>query len=444
MTKKVEEPTNDNRERKSHNHSSKNSLTGDDQTTSERSLLDEPGLENSGPLGGEPASGTANAGSERFPGSLLDTDQPTGPGDQRPVREPESGDERTGAAGASGSQYQPDNFRLSSVQDIGAGGARTKYRDNIAALELLHKLEAEKRQATPTEQSILARYVGWGGIPQAFDETNTDWESEYNRLLELLPSADYEAARASTLNAHYTAPEVIDGIYDALGRLGVGDGVRILEPAAGIGHFAGKLPFKADMTLNELDSISSRISRQLYPKFSTIKQGFEDFRSPEGYFDIAVGNPPFGDFRVNDSRNPAISRFSIHNFFMAKSLDSLREGGISAMVVSRFFMDSKKSDHREYLAERAHFLGAIRLPNIAFRQNALTEVTTDIVFLQKARPGEEPDRSWVDTGFMRCPKTGESFEVNSWYVNHPEQIIGNMQLESNAFGHSPLSTTGKK
>ncbi|MFH2790792.1 SNF2-related protein [Enterobacter hormaechei] len=437
MTKKVEEPTNDNRERKSHNHSSKNSLSGDHQTTSERSLLDEPGLENSGPLGGEPASGTANAGSERFPGSLLDTDQPTGPGDQRSGREPESWDERTGAAGAPGSQYQPDNFRLSSVQDIGAGGARTKYRDNIAALELLHKLEAEKRQASSAEQSIMARYVGWGGIPQAFDETNTDWESEYNRLLELLPSADYEAARASTLNAHYTAPEVIDGIYDALGRLGVGDGVRILEPAAGIGHFAGKLPFKADMTLNELDSISSRISRQLYPKFTTIKQGFEDFRSPEGYFDIAVGNPPFGDFRVNDPRNPAISRFSIHNFFMAKSLDSLREGGISAMVVSRFFMDSKKSDHREYLADRAHFLGAIRLPNNAFRQNALTEVTTDIVFLQKARPGEEPDRSWVDTGFMRCPKTGESFEVNAWYVNHPEQIIGNMQLESNAFGHAP-------
>ena len=437
MTKKVEEPSNDNRERKSHNHSIENSVSGYHQTTSERSLIDESRLENSGPVGGEPTSGTTNAGSERFPGSLLDPDQSTGPRDQRASREPESGDERTGADGASGSQHLPDNFRLSSVKDIGTGGARTKYRDNIAALELLHKLETEKRHATSAEQSILARYVGWGGIPQAFDDTNTDWESEYSRLLELLPPADYEAARASTLNAHYTPPEVIDGIYDALGRLGVGDGVRILEPAAGIGHFAGKLPFKADMTMNELDSISSKISRQLYPKFTTIKQGFEEFRSPEGYFDIAVGNPPFGDFRVNDSRNPAISRFSIHNFFMAKSLDSLREGGISAMVVSRFFMDSKKSDHREYLADRAHFLGAIRLPNNAFRQNALTEVTTDIVFLQKARPGEEPDRSWVDTGFMRCPKTGESFEVNSWYVNHPEQIIGNMQLESNAFGHSP-------
>ena len=202
MTKKVEEPTNDNRERKSHDHSSQNSVSGDNHTTSERSLLDEPGVENSGPLGGEPASGSENARSERIPGSLLDTDQPTGPGDQRSGREPESGNKRTGATGASGNQHQPDNFRLSSVKDIGAGGAKTKFRDNIAALELLHQLEAEKRQATPTEQSILARYVGWGGIPQAFDETNTDWESEYNRLLELLPSADYEAARASTLNAH--------------------------------------------------------------------------------------------------------------------------------------------------------------------------------------------------------------------------------------------------
>lgn len=437
MPKKVKEPVHDHWERKSHGNSSQDPLSGDSQAASGRSDSESPGLENFGSLGSQSANGSESSRTEGFPGTLLDADEPAGHGNRSAGGESEPGNERTRAPGASGDQHNPVNFRLASVENIGAGGARTKFKDNTAALELLLQLEADKRQATQPEQTILARYVGWGGIPQAFDETNPDWEKEYRKLLELLPSADYEAARASTLNAHYTAPEIIDGIYDGLQRLGVGDGVRILEPAAGIGHFAGKLPFIADMTLNELDSVSSRISRQLYPEFTTIRQGFENFRSPEGYFDVAVGNPPFGDFRVNDSRNPKISRFSIHNFFMAKSLDSLRDGGISAMVISRFFMDSKKSDHREYLAGRAHFLGAIRLPNNAFRQNALTEVTTDIVFFQKAKPGDEPDRSWVDTGFVRCPKTGESIGVNSWFVNHPEQIIGTMQLESRAFGNSP-------
>lgn len=437
MNKKVKEPTNDYRERKPHDDSNQDPLPGDSQATSDRPDTESSGLENTGSMGNQPTNGSKSSRAEGISGTLLDADQPAGYGNRSADRESEPGYERTGAAGASRNQHSPVNFRLDSVENIGAGGAKTKFKDNIVALELLHQLEVDKRLATPTEQTILARYVGWGGLPQAFDETNPSWEKEYRQLLELLPPEDYEAARASTLNAHYTAPEVIDGIYDGLQRLGVGDGVRILEPAAGIGHFAGKLPFKADMTLNELDSISCRISRQLYPEFTTIQQGFENFRSPEGYFDIAVGNPPFGDFRVSDSRNPKISRFSIHNFFMAKSLNSLREGGITAMVVSRFFMDSKKNDHREYLADRAHFLGAIRLPNNAFRQNALTEVTTDIVFFQKAKPGEEPDRSWVDTGFVRCPKTGEPIGINSWFVNHPEQIIGIMQLESRGFGNSP-------
>ncbi|EDX9540767.1 helicase [Salmonella enterica] len=437
MSKKNEGLHDDNWQRGPHDNSSPNSLSGDNPAASERQGADDAGPENSGPMGNQSTQRPQSSGETGVPDAVFDSHQSAGNGNGRADRESRPEHERAGNAGTPGSQHKPANFRLNAITDLGAGGAKTKFKDNIASLELLKELESNKRQASPDEQAILARYVGWGGIPQAFDETNSDWENEYKRLRDLLSPDEYDSARASTLNAHYTSSDVITGIYNGLQKIGVGDGVRILEPASGIGHFAGMLPFQADMTLNELDSISSRISRQLYPEFTTIHQGFEKFRAPANYFDVAIGNPPFGDFRVNDPLNPQTSRFSIHNFFLAKSLDSVRAGGITAMVVSRFFLDSKSSEHREYIADRAHFLGAIRLPENAFKQNALTTVTTDIVFFQKAHPGEETERSWIDTGFVRCASTNEPIEVNSWFVNHPEQMIGQMQLESRAFGNSP-------
>ncbi|MBD8129221.1 SEL1-like repeat protein [Pantoea agglomerans] len=329
-----QERDHDNRERGSLSNSSTNSVSGDNSPASSGPGPENSGPQNPGQMGSESTGHAEGAGGTRFPGAVLGADEPAESGSRRADGPSGSGNQRTGATGAEGDRYSPGNFRLASLADLGAGGAKSKYKDNIAALALLQQLDTDKRQANSAEQAILARYVGWGGIPQVFDATNTDWEKEYARLSELLTADEYEAARSSTLNAHYTSGEVIDGLYSGLKRLGVSDGVRILEPASGIGHFAGKLPFSAEMTLNELDVVSARISRHLYPEFTTINQGFEKFRSPNGYFDVAIGNPPFGNFRINDPHNPQISRFSIHNFFIAKSVDSLRAGGITAMVVN--------------------------------------------------------------------------------------------------------------
>lgn len=443
MSDHDKEHANDHWKRKSYDDSSTNPRAGDDHSATERPRPQNTGAQNLGSLGDQPTGSPENVGKTGVHGALHHTHQPAGGGGGSVTQPAEPGDERTREVGIAGGQYPSGNFRLDTLVDFGAGGAKTKFRDNIAALQLLHQIEEKGHPATPAEQAILARYVGWGGIPQAFDNSNDSWENEYNQLVSLLSTEEYEAARASTLNAHYTSPEIIDGIYDGLKRLGLGDGVRLLEPAAGIGHFAGKLPFNASMTLNEIDSISARISRQLYPEFTTVQQGFENFRSPKDYFDAAVGNPPFGNYRLTDSLNPKISRFSIHNFFMAKSLDAVRPGGVTAMVVSRFFMDAKNKEHREYLADHAHFLGAIRLPEHTFQQNALTTVTTDIVFLQKARPGEVPERRWIDTGFVLCPNTGESLEINAWFINHPQQMIGRMQLESGAYAPAPQCVAEK-
>lgn len=300
MSKKNEELHDDNWQRGPHDNSSPNSLSGDNPAASERQGADGAGPENSGPMGNQSTQRPQSAGEAGVPDAVFDSHQSAGNRNGRADRESRSEHERAGNAGTPGSQHKPANFRLNAITDLGAGGAKTKFKDNIASLELLKELESNKRQASPDEQAILARYVGWGGIPQAFDETNSDWENEYKRLCELLSPDEYDSARASTLNAHYTSSDVITGIFNGLQKIGVGDGVRILEPASGIGHFAGMLPFQADMTLNELDSISSRISRQLYPEFTTIHQGFEKFRAPANYFDVAIGNPPFGDFRVND------------------------------------------------------------------------------------------------------------------------------------------------
>ena len=288
-----------------------------------------------------------------------------------------------------------------------------------------------KRAATPDEQAVLVRYVGWGGLPQAFDHRNQDWHDEYIELAELLPKEEYERARRSTQDAHYTPQVVIEGIYKGLERLGFNGG-RVLEPAAGTGHFIGIMPPQmratSHFTAIELDPLTADITRNLYPKATVINRGLQDVIIPAGLFDASVGNPPFGTQSLYDPHHRELGGLSIHNYFLAKSLDKLREGGVMAVVVSRYFMDTANSSAREYIADRAHLLGAIRLPNTTFKRNALVEVTTDIVFLQRATAGETPDRAWVDIGEIQDHETGEPIALNRYFVEHPEQMAGRMAI----------------
>lgn len=275
------------------------------------------------------------------------------------------------------------------------------------------------------------RYVGWGGIPQAFDHRNAEWQKEWRELAALLPKDEYEAARRSTQDAHYTAKPVIEAIYQGLGRLGF-DGGKVLEPSVGSGNFLGLMPeglrTKSQVTGVELDPVTAAIAKQLYPTATVINKGFQEVTIPAGYFDAVVGNPPFGSQRLYDPNHRDLSEFSIHNFFIAKSLDKVREGGVTAVVVSNYFLDAASPAAREHIAGRARLLGAIRLPNTAFKQNALTDVTTDIVFLQKLREGEEADRSWVNTGTVRDEASGEEIPLNEYFIERPEMMLGKMAL----------------
>lgn len=329
---------------------------------------------------------------------------------------------------------------------MGEGGAKTKFKDNVAALRLLKTLQSESRHATAEEQRVLVRYVGWGGIPQAFDHRNTEWSKEYAELAELLPKEEYEAARRSTQDAHYTAKPVVDAIYHGLDRLGF-EGGRILEPSVGSGNFVGLMPAKfrdgAKVTGVELDPVTAAIAKQLYPKATIINKGFQEVTIPSDYFDAVVGNPPFGNQQLYDPNHKELSEFSIHNFFIAKSLDKVREGGVTAVVVSNFFLDAANSAAREHVADRARLLGAVRLPNTAFKQNALTEVTTDIVFLQKLREGETADRSWVNTGAVRDEASGEEIPLNQYFIDHPDMMLGQMTLAGTMYrgGQAALIAT---
>jgi N12 class adenine-specific DNA methylase/predicted RNA methylase len=295
---------------------------------------------------------------------------------------------------------------------------------------LLKNLETDRRPATREDQAVLVRYVGWGGIPQAFDHRNTEWRSEYQELAELLPKEEYEAARRSTQDAHYTAQPVIEAMYQALGRFGYTGG-RTLEPAVGSGNFVGLMPEalreRSRVTAVELDPVTARIAKHLYPSASIINKGFQEVTIPGGYFDLAIGNPPFGSQSVYDAHHRDISSFSIHNYFISKSLDKVRHGGLVAVVVSNYFMDARDSAARSHIADRAHLVGAIRLPNTAFKKNALTEVTTDIVFLQKARAGETPDRSWIDVGEIPDPLGGRDMPLNTYFIDRPHMMLGSMQ-----------------
>ena len=326
-------------------------------------------------------------------------------------------------------KQEPMNFRITD-DDLGAGGPKTKYKANVEAIRLLKTLDAEQRQATAEEQEILSRYVGWGGIPQAFDENNAEWSKEYAELQSLLTADEYKEARASTLNAFYTSPTVIKAMYEALGNMGLSKG-NVLEPSCGVGNFMGLVPDcmeKIRMYGVELDSISGRIAQQLYQKNKIAVQGFETMQFPDSFFDCVVGNVPFGNYKVPDKRYNR-HNFLIHDYFIAKSLDLVRPGGVVAVVTSSGTMDKKDSSVREYLANRADLVGAIRLPNNAFQRNANTSVVADILFLQKRDRAAVERADWVDLG-----ETPDGYSINQYFAQHPEMVLGEITTESTQYG----------
>ena len=325
------------------------------------------------------------------------------------------------------------NFHITD-DHLGEGGAKQKYARNIEAIRTLFKLEEEHRGATAEEQQVLSQYVGWGGLADAFDPNKENWSAEYTQLKELLSEDEYAAARSSTLNAHYTSPTVIRGIYDAVERMGFRSG-NILEPSMGVGNFFGMLPdTMQDSRLYgvELDSITGRIAKKLYPQADITVAGFET-TDRRDFYDLAVGNVPFGQYKVNDKAYNKLG-FSIHNYFFAKAIDQVRPGGVVAFVTSRYTMDSKDSTARKHMAERADLLGVIRLPNNAFRANAGTDVVSDIIFLQKRDRPADIEPAWVQLG-----KTEDGFAINQYFVNHPEMVLGELTTESTQYGREDLT-----
>ena len=325
------------------------------------------------------------------------------------------------------------NFRITD-DHLGEGGAKQKYTRNIEAIRTLFKLEQEHRGATAEEQQVLSQYVGWGGLADAFDPGKDSWAKEYAELKGLLSEDEYAAARSSTLNAHYTSPVVICSIYEAVEKMGFRSG-NILEPSMGVGNFFGMLPDSmADSRLYgvELDSITGRIAKMLYPQADVTVAGFET-TDRRDFYDLAVGNVPFGQYKVNDKAYNKLG-FSIHNYFFAKAIDQVRPGGVVAFVTSRYTMDSKDSTARKHMAERADLLGVIRLPNNAFRANAGTDVVSDIIFLQKRDRPADIEPAWVQLG-----KTEDGFAINQYFVDHPEMVLGELTAESTQYGREELT-----
>ena len=325
------------------------------------------------------------------------------------------------------------NFRITD-EHLGEGGPKQKFACNIEAIRTLQAIEAEGRSSTPEEQEILSQYVGWGGLADAFDPDKGSWAKEYKELKGLLSEDEYAAARASTLNAHYTSPAVIRAIYDAVEQMGFTTG-NILEPSCGVGNFFGMLPESmagSKLYGVELDSITGRIARQLYPEATITVAGFET-TSQRDFYDLAVGNVPFGNYKVNDKAYNNLG-FSIHNYFFAKALDQVRPGGVVAFVTSRFTMDAKDSSTRKYLAQRADLLGAVRLPSNAFKANAGTEVVSDILFLQKLERPIDREPEWVQVG-----QTPEGFTINQYFVDHPDMVLGELSAESTQYGREDVT-----
>ena len=326
------------------------------------------------------------------------------------------------------SHRDAQNFHITD-DALGVGGAKAKFRANMAAIRLLQELEFEGLQASPEQQEILSRYVGWGGLADAFDENKPNWSDEFAELYATLSPEEYDAARASTLNAHYTSPTVIKAIYEAVGNMGFQTG-NILEPSMGVGNFFGLLPEQMqDSKLYgvELDSITGRIAKQLYPQANITVAGFET-TDRRDFYDLAIGNVPFGQYQVNDRAYNKLG-FSIHNYFFAKALDQVRPGGVIAFVTSRYTMDSKDDRARKYIAERAELLGAIRLPNNAFKANAGTDVVSDILFLQKREQPSVAEPEWTQLG-----ENADGFSINNYFIHHPEMILGRQSAESTQYG----------
>ena len=326
------------------------------------------------------------------------------------------------------------NFRITD-DDLGAGGPKQKFRANMEAVRLLHELESDGRMATPKEQEVLSRYVGWGGLPQAFEEGNQAWSDEFIELYVELSPEEYRAARESTLNAFYTSPTVIKAMYEALGNMGLQSG-NVLEPSCGVGNFMGLLPEEMsgiNMFGVELDSLSGRIARQLYQKNTIAIQGFETMDYPESFFDCVIGNVPFGAYKVADRKYDRF-HFMIHDYFIAKSLDLVRPGGVVAVVTSSGTMDKQNPNVRKYIASRAELLGAIRLPNNAFQRNANTNVVADILFFQKRDRAVLEMPEWVELG-----NTPEGYTMNSYFVNHPEMVLGEFTTESTQYGKQEVT-----
>ena len=328
------------------------------------------------------------------------------------------------------SQASRHNFIITD-DALGVGGEKAKYRYNIEAIKALQTVESENRFATPEEQEILSRYVGWGGLADVFDESKSAWAGEQLELKSLLSPDEYASARASTVNAHYTTPVVIKAIYQAIENMGFKTG-NILEPSCGIGNFFGLVPESMEGSRLygvELDSVTGRIAKQLYQKNSIAVQGYEKTNLPDSFFDLAIGNVPFGQYKVLDKRYDKL-KFSIHDYFFAKTLDKVRPGGVIAFVTSKYTMDKQNPDIRKYIAQRADLLGAVRLPNNAFKSNAGTEVTADIIFLQKRDRMIDIEPDWVHLG-----KTEDGIALNSYFLEHPDMLLGEMTTQSTAYGH---------
>ena len=334
---------------------------------------------------------------------------------------------------------EPYNFRIQD-NDLGAGGPKAKYKANMEAIHLLQTLEKEERLAAPEEQEILSRYVGWGGIPQAFEESNSSWADEYLELKNTLSPEEYRAARASTLNAFYTSPTVIRSMYEALENMGLKQG-NILEPSCGVGNFMGLLPEsmgKANMYGVELDPVSGRIAKQLYQKNKIAVQGFEETSYPDSFFDCVIGNVPFGAYQVSDRRYDR-HHFMIHDYFIAKSLDLVRPGGVVAVVTSSGTMDKQNPAVRQYIANRAELLGAIRLPNNAFQRNANTSVVSDILFFQKRDRASIEEPEWLN-----LKEIPEGYSVNAYFAEHPEMVLGDFTTESTQYGKQEVTVKPKE
>ncbi len=334
---------------------------------------------------------------------------------------------------------EPYNFRIQD-NDLGAGGPKAKYKANMEAIHLLQTLEKEERLAAPEEQEILSRYVGWGGIPQAFEESNSSWADEYLELKNTLSPEEYRAARASTLNAFYTSPTVIRSMYEALENMGLKQG-NILEPSCGVGNFMGLIPEsmgKANMYGVELDPVSGRIAKQLYQKNKIAVQGFEETSYPDSFFDCVIGNVPFGAYQVSDRRYDR-HHFMIHDYFIAKSLDLVRPGGVVAVVTSSGTMDKQNPAVRQYIANRAELLGAIRLPNNAFQRNANTSVVSDILFFQKRDRASIEEPEWLN-----LKEIPEGYSVNAYFAEHPEMVLGDFTTESTQYGKQEVTVKPKE